>query len=324
MDKQPKLLAALLKSFLAVLFLLSFSCGKLKKSARQRDARNLTDAAYKPGLHLKSGDRYYYAVSSETKTDFEVNNQDVENLNRSQAGLSYEVLKDTAGGFLLKMTYDRLHVFLKTMGSEKEMDADGGLNSIDPVEKMMARLKGTSLLIVVNSGGHVVSVNGYQELSDKIMSGVAIPTEQDRKKMQAELSQMFGDGFVKNNMEQGFSLLPDTAVYVGDSWTKKLSPVNVVQLTMQSKYTLAAVDNNVAEIDAGSDITDKDSNVDMMGYKVDVDLKGHETGTYQQDMLTGLLRKGSSSLSLKGSLQMMAKEVPLTIKVKKEVTLTRI
>jgi hypothetical protein len=39
----------------------------------------------------------------------------------------------------------------------------------------------------------------------------------EKQQVQAQLSSMAGEGFVKNNLEQDFNIFPDSALYVGDT-----------------------------------------------------------------------------------------------------------
>jgi hypothetical protein len=285
-------------------------------------------AATEPKLnavqHQQTGARYYYNITNTTVINFEVNGSKAENTNSVKAGLIYEVLKDTAGGFLIKMTYDNFDVEIKTPDSEKKMTTDNGPNSIDPVEKMLSLLKGSYLLVTIDGKGHVTGVSGYKELTEKIMNGITLQNEADRQTMYKQLQEMFGEKFIKNNMEQGFGVLPDTAVYVGDSWTKKLTQLAGIKLKVNSTYKLASLKDNIAGIDATADINDADSNVNLMGYQANVNLQGSEEGSYKADMNTGMLISGNSEIWLKGTVQIQFRDVPLSIKEKKVITVKRI
>lgn len=284
----------------------------------------VTEPKYDAAQHLHSGARYYYNITNTTVINFEVNGNKAENTNRVKAGLIYEVLKDTAGGHQVKMTYDNFDVEIKTPDSEKKMTTDNGPNSIDPVEKMLSLLKGSYLLVTIDGKGHVTGVNGYRELTEKIMNGITLTNEADRQTMYKQLQEMFGEKFIKNNMEQGFGVLPDTAVYVGDSWTKKQTQLADIKLKVNSTYTLASLKDNIAGIDASADINDTDSNVNLMGYQANVNLQGTEEGSYKADMNTGMLLSGTSEIFIKGTVQIQFRDVPLSIREKKEITVKKI
>jgi uncharacterized protein DUF6263 len=279
---------------------------------------------YNAGQRLQTGARYYYNITNTTVVNFVVNGDKAENTNTVKARLFYEILKDTAGGFLVKMTFDNFDVEIKTPDSEKKMTTDNGPNSIDPVEKMLSLVKGSTLLVNINRKGQVTGVNGYKELTDKVMNGIALQNEADRRSMHDQMEEMFGEKFIRNNMEQGFGVLPDTAVYVGDSWTKKLTQLADIKLKINSTYTLASLKDNVAGIDATADINDTDSNVTLMGYQANVNLQGNEEGSYKADVNTGMLISGISEIFIKGTVQIQYRDVPLSIKEKKVITVKKI
>ena len=283
-----------------------------------------TEPKYTPGLHLQAGAKYYFNIDNETASTFEVNDKPLESNNHVKAGLIYEVVKDTAGGFLVKMEYDRFDVAVKTGDNVREMNSEDGANSVDPVERMLAMMKGKFLLVTLNSKGKVTKVDGYKELTDEIMGGITTQNEQDRQQMRNQLSNTLGQDLIKNSAELGFGLMPDSTVYEGDSWTKNLTQISDVKMDIAGTYTLSSVDDNIADIDAHADINDNDSSVSMMGYNVAVNLAGKEDANYKADLSTGMLVSGTSGLSIKGTVEINGKEVPVGIKVKKKISVKRI
>jgi hypothetical protein len=58
----------------------------------------------------------------------------VENTNKSNIGLRYEVMNDSSNEYLLKVSYGKLHIFQKNKDEEKDMDASNASTSYDQVE----------------------------------------------------------------------------------------------------------------------------------------------------------------------------------------------
>ncbi len=244
-----------------------------------------TEKKYKLGLHIKPGSKYYYTIHNETETNLKLNDKKMENKNNSTVGLIYEMIKDTAGGFVLKIMYDSFHIVTKKGDAVTEMDAANAANSFNPVEKMLNSLKGNSIFVAINDKGRVIS----------------------------------GEGFVKNNLEQSLNIFPDSALYVGDSWTKKDTQSTELKLNLTTAYTLESVKDSTAEIKSTSEINNLNTTADLMGYSATVNFKGTEKGTIKIDLRTGLLLNQKSTINVEGTVELNATKVPVIIKMTREI-----
>lgn len=313
---------------LSYLFFCWFLCltgcsSKQHKPGVQKNGSLPDEPHISPGLRLLVGAKYYYSVNNVTYTRFDVNDNKIESTNTVDAGLIYQVLKDSAGGFLIKMTYDRFKVGIKTADSEKEIDSENGNVILDPVEHMLRLLKGSSMFIWITHEGNVRSVNGYKELADKVINNISVQNPADKPKMQEQLQNMLGENFIKNNMEQGFGIVPDSAAYPGDTWTKHETQFSGVKLDMNSKFTLSSIDGTDANIESYCKINVKDSGVNVMSYAANVDLRGEEEGSYRSDINTGMLLGGTSTIDVKGAVQIQLKDIPTRIKIKKTIAVKK-
>ena len=141
-----------------------------------------------------------------------------------------------------------------------------------------------------------------------------------KKMVQEQLSNFIGEDFKKKNyLGQALKLFPDTAVYVGDTWSRK----NVISADLKSDalitYTLASVKNNTAEVEAESEIN-SNSTTNVMGIDAATKIEGKQESHFEADTNTGLLLAGQSTTSMDGTIQMMGKEIPITIKITKHIT----
>jgi len=294
-----------------------FSC----KSSPHYHSGN--DNKYHAKLSISSGAKYYYTITNKAQTNLSLNDKKVETTKNSEIGLVYEVLRDSTGDQALKITYDKLHIAIKNGNSEQEMDA-ANPNPFDLTGKLLASIKGSSVFVTLNSKGDILQVTGDKQISDKILSSLNTTDAKTRATVEQQLSKLAGEDFIKNNLAQGFKLFPDTAVYVGDSWTRKNPGSSDIKLDGTTTYTLVSVDNNIAKVETVSEIDNAGNTTKLMGYDVSTNIKGSQKGEFSADMQTGLVTHGLSMLSIKGTIQVLGKEVPATIKVTKEITGTKI
>lgn len=274
-------------------------------------------------VHIKAslpaiGEKYYYTITNETQTTIEYNDKKTESGNNIQVGLVYESTADSTGEHLLKITYDELHLLLKKPEGEQEYDANAA--SYDPVEKLLGIIKGSSLYVSLSKNGDVVNIKGSKEIADKVIASMQAFDSQVQKTLQEQVTQLVGEAFIKNNLEQGFKLFPDSAIKIGASWTRKEINSNGINYTASTKYTLESLEDQIAEVEVESEIgTGEGVANNIMGLSVMTNLKGDQTGSITMNTATGIILSNVSAVSMNGTIQVMGKEVPITIKMKKEV-----
>jgi hypothetical protein len=77
----------------------------------------------------------------------------------------------------------------------------------------------------------------------------------------------------------------------------------------------------MARVDGKSTIkSDDGSSIFIMDQQFPAEINGSQEGHYEIDLGSGMLSKGHSSLEIKGSLQIMGKEVPIKVRAEKTIT----
>lgn len=274
--------------------------------------------------------KYYYTITSEITWQVKIDNKKIENKNRSAVGLVYEISKDSAGNKLITVTYDSLHVYTKN--NDVETDADASIEStfMNPVEKVLSLMKGSVIKIIVNNKGKMVDIKGSKELADKIMQHMETQDAHTQEIVQSTINKFAGEEFVKNSVTQVTSIFPDTAIYIGDSWTRQINMNEGIAVKTLTNYTLNAIHNNVAEISADSRINNVGSNAppEIIGdnnNNTTININGKDESNYSIDLNTGMVLHALSQTSLTGTLQTVIKsDIPVTIKTMKEIIAKKI
>lgn len=304
-------------SFLFLFFSVCLSCQNNDKSTSNNS--HYTTKKYSFKLQPQPGSAYYYTIHNITDIDIDLNSKKVNNQNDVTVGLIYNINKDSAGNFVFKITYDSFHVVIKKDGQTMEFDASNGAYAINPVEKMLAILKGNSLFVTIDKQGKVMAVNGYQEIADRLVEEMKITDIMERRQIQSQLAAMAGEGFIKNNIEQNFNFFPDSSLAVGDTWNKNITASTELSLSIPATYKFSSVDDNVATIKSTSDINTENQKINVTGNEVTASLKGSEAGKVKLEIKTGMVTSATSNVSIKGNIQVMGKEVPLKIKVQRTI-----
>ena len=286
-----------------------------------------SDPKYHISIHLHPGDKYYYIISGDMQSRSDVKDKKIESASHSDLGLIYEVLSDSADSIRLRITYDKLHIRLKSGELEKDVTArKGGAAQGDPIEGLLGNILGSQLTVTLDNKGNVIGVEGGKELSDKILGAIDAPGSADNKQIiRQQMEKLVGEKSVRNTLQEAFRLFPDTAIYVGDDWVRKGQQSEDVKIGSNQTYSFTSLKGNIARVDERSDLTkEDDGNISIMGHDVPTDIDGEQTGFYEMDVTSGMLMNGESDLSLKGTLHVLGMEVPVKIKTAKKISGKRI
>lgn len=269
--------------------------------------------ALKLHFNPRTNTSYYYNINNESEIEVEVEGKDVINLNKSTVGVNYAVDKDSAGNFLLNLHYDKIHLYSKNGDKETEIDAGNAASTNDPMEKMLGALKNASVTAIISPAGEVKTVQGYKELGDKIMAGINAPDVSSRIAMQQKLDRVIGEGLIKKNIEQLFKLFPDSTLQIGDTWTIQSKQKGEIDFNVATTYTLKDIDDGIAIIESEGEMSNDKGAANIMDQAVTGDLRGSQHGKFEVDAQTGMMLKNSIKANVKGTLQIMGRDIPVTI-----------
>jgi hypothetical protein len=92
-------------------------------------------------VNLVTGTSYHYTITNESETELDANGKTLNNRHRSDFAITYNIQKDSAGNYLLRLHYDKIHLYSKTGDNETELDAANASATMNPIEKMLGVLK---------------------------------------------------------------------------------------------------------------------------------------------------------------------------------------
>jgi hypothetical protein len=301
------LIAALL------VFLFIFSC-KTNPYADKQYANSLEDKTYKLRLNPASGSLFKYEIKNESEIKLKVDEKEIDNISKTNLTVDYNILRDSAGNIPLKINYDKIHIYTKNGDTETDADAENGSYSINTTEKMLGILKDATLEATISQTGEVKSVAGYKELGAKLISGIGGMDTYAKTAAQAQWDKVIGDGMIKKNLKDLFSFFPDSAVHMGDKWKIHSKEKSEIPFDVVTTYRLTDISDGVAFLTVKAVITSEPGTISYSGTDVVADLKGEQDGEYQMDIKTGMLKQCESSSEINGQMQMMGRDIPMTIK----------
>lgn len=293
-----------------------FSC-KLQPNSGRNAAERDPHKVYRLMLNPAMGSKYTYSIEKETEFELNVDGKKVKNENKSTTEISYTVGRDSAGNILLNMVYDKIHLYSKNGDTEQELDADKGDESGEPVERMLGILKGAHIQAVVSPAGEMLSLNGYDSIKAKLLTGFTTGGGINVKEMaEKQWDDKIKEGLIKSNMEQLFRIFPDSAVHIGDRWKLNSTQKDQVNLSTRSDFLLKDIQDGTAVIHAQGDIASDNGTVQKNGLQVEAKLNGTQQGDFEIELASGMLLNGEMASSISGSMTAAGREIPVTIAIK--------
>jgi hypothetical protein len=258
--------------------------------------------------------QYHYNISNVTTAEQVTNNETKKSTTTSDIGLLYETSSDSTGNLVLQMSYDKFRMGIKKAdGYEKEVDAATAATAFDPADRPFALFKDARFTITMNKQGNITAIQGYQEFVDRLKSSVQADP-QSKQLADNILDQVMGTGFIQKTIEKQFKIFPDSALQVGDSWTKTSDEQVGFTMHVTDRYTLKDVKDSIAFLELNAVITKDTANLQVTGYTAKVSFSGSRQGEAQVDIKTGMLLKSTIEQTIKGEIEVIGKTVPISIR----------
>jgi hypothetical protein len=269
---------------------------------------------------LAKGKTYYQRTVIEQQINQDIMGQQQKTELSMGTGLKLQVLDvDAQGNMRIQYTY--LWTRLKQVNPMAQADYDSSSKSPVPEgAEGFAALVGQSYTIKMTPKGHVVDVNGVEQLRDAVLK--KLPAGADTTMGMNPVAMYIDPASVKQMAEANMAIYPDKSVNLGESWTREMAMKMGFTTITQYKWTLQKQEAGVATIGLAATLrTDPNSPpMDAMGMKVKSDLSGTQEGTLQMAEATGLIMSTKERQQLKGQLKIAASAdapptmvIPMTI-----------
>jgi hypothetical protein len=268
---------------------------------------------YRLRLNPPAGSRYHFQIRNEQRLKEEVEDKVIRNEKTTDVGAVYAFSRDSAGNIVLSLTYDQIKMRTKDGEDVTEEDAANGVNSIDPMERMLALLKDARVVATATPAGDIKSVVGYQEVASQMLAGINTSLG-EKTKAQLQWRQLVEQGIIHKNMEQLFRLFPDSAVHVGDKWKIFSRETDDLTFDVKSFFTLKSIEDGLAKIETRGEIATDTAATGVMGMSVVPDLKGTQEGGYIIDIRTGMLVGAEIKTEIEGTMQVAGRDVKVNIR----------
>lgn len=260
--------------------------------------------SYTLNFNPANGEKYNMEMVTDTKVTQSYMGQDMKINMKYIVDALYDI-NASGSNKALSMTYDKIIMDMDMMGQNIEMNSESP-DSTNPQNQSFRALKGATVTAIIKSDGTVIDVQGAEALIDRLGNADGPAKE--------GLKRLVGKDAIKSIMEGSFKIYPDKKVKVGDSWTSITAIESPYKMSSNNTYTLNKVENGRAYVNVTSATsTNGPQKMNANGMEMSVDLTGDATGSIEMDLGSGMPLKTNVIQNLKGKMEMMGSEIPMTI-----------
>ncbi len=261
-------------------------------------------------LNMPKGDKYTFTNSRDVNTTMTIMGQDMAVKVKMAYGYAQEVRSVAADGAMtVDFTFTRVAVDMSGSGNNISYDTDKKRSakgdSLLDLSRVCDPLLGRKYSAIITPMGKVASVKGLKELQDTLTPNLDPGNAQ-------MLKGMLDEQQVTKSLESLYGFIPAAKVKVGDKWTQSSNLDFSMPISMDVTYTLKEVKSDIAKIEYSSNFDSKDDNYNAGGVKMKLALKGTMTGKCDLNIKNGLAPVSKSGFSLKGTMETMGTEIPVS------------
>lgn len=310
-----------LKISLSLSLLVIISCKAGQEITNKYNLKPLSNTELKLSNEAAMVRKYYYTITNSTLFTTEGAEKKISNSKSSETSLIYKILPlDSMGNKNIQFTFDKIHAETKKDDEENIYDADNAAQTQDRMDLLFAAIKGSVIKARFDGKGNFISSTGTQEINAKVLAGLTTFDESEKKFVTDRLASLAGDEFAKQNFGQLNKLLPDTAVYVGSSWTVAEEIPGEISFKSNTEFVLSEVEGDLVTIKFSSIIKNGDKNSNNIGGDyVHTDISGKQNGSMTLNLKTNMLMDYETLVKLEGEVVGLRNNAPITIVIEKKI-----
>jgi hypothetical protein len=277
-------------------------------------------------LNLKKGDAYVYdmniasTINQTISGEESVGNQTM----RFVMTLTIEDV-DNAGNLNHAVAYSRVATSMETGRQSMKFDsADAG--ALPRGMEGVNALVGASFKCVCTPKGALLELEGLDALLDKVVDAtLAANPNMPKEELREQMRSQFGESAMKEMLGPIFTTLPEKPVGIGDTWTRKITAVNLYNLTVETEFKAVDRVDGVMYVSAKSALSSggpDDKGVTVGRVTTKFNGSGSQEGTADLNEATGMAIKSTMKQRLSGILTVSGPDGEMEIPTKIATTIT--
>ncbi|MDP4087818.1 MAG: DUF6263 family protein [Bacillota bacterium] len=258
-------------------------------------------------LNIKNGDKYLFRAMIERNIILDIENREIQTREKSDTTFNLKVLNvDKDKSSTIEYEYNSIHIAIESGEKIIEYDTKNSDKS-SPLLVLYKSIVGKGFTVKLDNKGQVIEIKGVDDMLNSVLEKFP-GTEEEKKSVMKSLSENFGEEAVKSMIIQSLGYFPQKEIKNNVNWETKYDMKMALPTTVINKLTLIDSDNKGLKVDnAGTvNIDTKETPIDFMGVKANLNLTGEIKGTLSIDKLSGLLKDENVTQNLQGSIEVIA------------------
>ncbi len=264
-----------------LILLLSFFFFAITASAQKKE----------PRVFLNKGQKMLVKTSSNQEADMGMG---MEMKNASSSSYNLVVLDAGKENYTVTNTLTGLKISVDFMGQSTNYDSDKKDDADSELGKSVKNLNIPDTLFISNTDASVT----YNKKSDTATADGSNPFE--------SMFESLGNNEGRI-VDELFLVIP-AGIKAGDKWYDSASTASVRSV---KEYELQSVENGIATIKTSFKV-DNNSQVELQGMQVTINMTTQSTGTITTDTKTSIVSKRTAKAQINGSLELMGQTMNVT------------
>ncbi len=219
-------------------------------------------------------------------------------------GMKYKVLRrDNDGVHKLRVTYDWVRISTRLDGERIDYDSSKSIVPEAPGAVQYAAQVGQTFVLTMAADGRILSFEGLPAMHERMAQRITELGGRGRAHLPA-IRQQFGEQSLRDGLSLFETVLPDSTVQVGETWSHTSNNTAGFAREVDATYRLAEVKNGIALIEADVTIRpstrDEDDGAKSIARQW-LEIEGADTGFYRVDLATGWIVEAKTEQTMAGT-----------------------
>ncbi|WPU98070.1 DUF6263 family protein [Mucilaginibacter sp. cycad4] len=258
----------------------------------------------KPALKLIKGNSYYLSTAAHSVVKQTINGQ-VNNIDMTIDGkMSFKVLNADDSLYYMEVNYTKVGMKMQLPTGNVAFDSDNK-DTTNIMARVMSGITNKPFTATLTKSGRIRSIENAENMITTMIDGFKEVPAAQKEQLKTQLTQSFGSGALKSNLEMAMSVLPETAVAKNDKWTIKNNLEGAMSAKIVSVYQLVDITPQSYVIHGNATLeTDNTA-----GYKtvsnmpMKYNMKGTMTADVVVDKATGWISSSKLKQNIDGTVE---------------------
>lgn len=212
---------------------------------------------------------------------------------------------DKEGTVTIKVKYDFISTNVTSAGKTVATDTRDENWKNTAEGKAYSEILKDGFTVKVNKDGKVLSVDGVNEMLDKAINSMEA-TSAEKDSLAALMKQNFGEEAIKDSFNRMTDIYPNEEIKPGLVWKTEQKDNRGMAMAISTNWKIKEVKDGFVTAETDSVITGdtKDNPLDVMGIKMNINIKGNEKGNVKISTNNGLMLNGEFKQKASGTMDM--------------------